>query len=55
MEEDPVEVEVDGLMLGENTKDDVDNNIVVDPTDEWSQFRNDMAMVMFYTWRSSSF
>jgi len=53
MEEDPAESEVDNLMLGENTEDDVENITAVDPTNEWTQFRNDMAMDMFNTWRSS--
>ncbi|XP_039138704.1 protein ALP1-like [Dioscorea cayenensis subsp. rotundata] len=53
MEEDPAESEIDNLMLGENTEDDVDNITAVDPTDEWTQFRNDMAVDMFNTWRST--
>ena len=55
IEEDPREAEVDNLMLGENIEDDVDNVAIVDTANEWTQFRNDMAVDMFNTWQSSLF
>lgn len=43
MQEDPSEVEVDNLIVKENTKDDIDNIITVERIDEQTQFRVDMA------------
>ena len=53
MEEDLAKAEVDNLTLGENVEDDIDNIATVDPTDELTQFRTNMAIDMFNTWQSS--
>lgn len=53
MIEDPAKKEIDTLPLEENTKDDTDNVIVIEPTDEWSQCRLDMVMDMFNAEQSS--
>ena len=45
----PVENELDNLPSDENMQDEADNITVVDPTDEWTQFRLDMATDMFNT------
>lgn len=39
MVEDPVEDEVDTLPQKENARDDTDNIIVIEPFDEWTQFK----------------
>ena len=53
MAEDPVEDEFDDLTLDENMQDNIENITVVDPTDEWIQFRLNMAGNMFNAWQSS--
>ena len=53
MIEDPTEDEVDTLSLEENIEEDIDNITAAEPTDEWTQFRNQMVVDMFNTWRSS--
>ena len=51
MAEDPAEDEVENLNLEEQQEDDIENITVVEPTDEWTQFRLDMAVDMYNTWR----
>lgn len=50
MAEDPAEDEVENLNLEEQQEDDIENITVVEPTDEWTQFRLDMAVDMYNTW-----
>lgn len=49
MEEYPTKDEVDNLTLEESTKDNIDNIIVVEPIDEWTQFRLGMTNDKFNT------
>ncbi|XP_039135802.1 uncharacterized protein LOC120273238 [Dioscorea cayenensis subsp. rotundata] len=43
MTEDPAENELELLHSEEDMQDDIENITIVDPTDEWTQFRVDMA------------
>ncbi|XP_039128388.1 protein ALP1-like [Dioscorea cayenensis subsp. rotundata] len=53
MIEDPAEDEVGTLSLEENIEDEIGNITTVEPTNEWTELRNQMAVDMFNTWRSS--
>lgn len=52
MVEDPSEEEVGTTSLNESIDDDTNNIVTVQPTDEWTQFRHEMAIDMFNTWQS---
>ncbi|XP_039118482.1 uncharacterized protein LOC120254445 [Dioscorea cayenensis subsp. rotundata] len=47
--EDPVEDDVSDATL-EGAQDDIENIIVVEPTEEWTQFRLNISVDMFNTW-----
>lgn len=53
MTEDPAEYEINNLPIEETMEDDPDNIMAVEPTDEWTKFRIDMAEDMFNEWRSN--
>ena len=53
MTEDLAMDEFNNLMMEESTEDDIDIITAIDPTNEWAQFRLDMAIDMFNTWQSN--
>lgn len=52
MVDDPTEDEDDALPIEDSTPYEPNNITAIDPTDEWSQFRVNMALDMFSTWQS---
>ena len=48
-----MEDDIANLTLEENLEDDIKNITIVEPTDEWTQFRLNMAIDMFIIWQSS--
>ena len=51
MEEYSIETEVDNLTLRESIEENAYNITTIGPTDEWIQYRLDMAVDMLSTWR----
>ena len=48
-----MEDDIANLTLEKNLEDDIKNITIVEATDEWTQFRLNMAIDMFIIWQSS--